>query len=187
MSFVFPPVPFYFLRHGVTDHNLRRLVMGQLDIPLNPQGRRQAEAAAGLVASLGVVSIVCSPLSRARETAEIVALRLGLAVTLVDALRERDWGEMSGRSYRDMFRQLQPAGAETTEAFAERVLAAATALTAPQPALMVAHSGVCRVLRRHFALPNVEGPVPNAIPLLFLPSAEGRWSETVVDAQAIDT
>ena len=75
MSFVLPPVPFYFLRHGVTDHNLRRLVMGQLDVPLNDQGRRQAELAARQVVGLGISRIVSSPLSRARETAEVIAGR----------------------------------------------------------------------------------------------------------------
>ncbi|MDY0242173.1 MAG: histidine phosphatase family protein, partial [Rhodospirillaceae bacterium] len=42
MSSLLPLVPFYFLRHGITDHNRNRLVMGQLDIPLNMAGRRQA-------------------------------------------------------------------------------------------------------------------------------------------------
>lgn len=40
-----PHIPFYFLRHGETDWNLQRKMMGGVDIPLNATGRAQAEAA----------------------------------------------------------------------------------------------------------------------------------------------
>lgn len=174
------PMPFYFLRHGVTDHNLRRLVMGQLDIPLNEQGRRQAESAALQIQRLDITTIVCSPLSRARETAEIVAAHLGLAVTVDDDLRERDWGAASGRPYRELLRERVPAGAESGEAFSRRIMAAAARMASGQPVLMVSHSGVCRVLRRTLAIDGGDGPVPNAVPLLFSPQSDGGWYEQVL-------
>lgn len=181
MPFVLPPVPFYFLRHGVTDHNLRRLVMGQLDVPLNDLGRRQAESAARRVVGLGIVRIACSPLSRARETAEIIAGRLGLPVRIVPDLREREWGEMTGRGHRELMRQTDtPRGAETTEIFSRRIEGAVLGLTEPEPLLMVAHSGICRVLRRALDIDDGEGPVPNAVPLLFAPRPGGGWSENAI-------
>ncbi len=180
MAVNFPQIPFYFLRHGVTDHNLRRLVMGQLDIPLNDQGRRQARTAAAQISTLGITSVVCSPLSRARETGEIVATRLGLPVMLAEGLRERDWGEMTGRPYHELVRDSTPRAAETAEQFRSRVLLAMSMLSSSSPTLVVAHSGVCRVLRRHLNAGDAAGPVPNAIPLLFTPLPEGGWRESAV-------
>jgi len=181
MSFVLPPVPFYFLRHGVTDHNLRRLVMEQLDVPLNDQGRRQAELAARQVVGLGISRIVSSPLSRARETAEAVGVRLGLPVRIVADLRERAWGEMTGRTHRELMRaQATPNGAESLGIFAQRIEHTVLTLTQPEMVLIVAHSGVCRVLRRTLDIDDGEGPVPNAVPLLFAPRPGGGWSERAI-------
>lgn len=177
MTVPFPRVPFYFLRHGVTDHNVRRLVMGQLDVPLNDQGRHQARLAADRIRLVDIAAIVCSPLSRARETAEIVAAKLGVEVTVIEDLRERDWGEASGRPYRELFRQEVPLGAEPGEAFSRRVIAAVARLTKDKTVLMVSHSGVCRVLRRTLAVGDGDGPVPNGIPLLFSPGGDGAWRE----------
>jgi broad specificity phosphatase PhoE len=171
---------FYFLRHGVTDHNLRRLIMGQLDVPLNDLGRQQARAVIPFVRPLGLRAILSSPLSRARETAGIVAAALGLEVTAVDGFRERDWGELTGHPYRELIRDVPPPSAERADAFTARVLAGAGGLPSAGPALIVAHSGVCRVLRRHFRLDNVEAPVPNAVLLMFAPRTDGGWRETVV-------
>jgi probable phosphoglycerate mutase len=178
MSLVFARYPFFFLRHGVTDHNLGRLVMGQLDIPLNSLGRHQAETAALHLRHAGVARVLASPLARARETAEIVASRLHLPVEIVDGLKERDWGAMTGRSYRDLMRARHlPEGAETPEVFAQRILAALDGAPRAEPLLVVAHSGACRVLRRFLAIDDGEGPVPNAVPLLFSPTANGGWNE----------
>lgn len=185
MPFRLPLVPFCFLRHGVTDHNLRRLVMGSLDIPLNDQGRQQARKAALSLAQLQITRIFASPLSRARETAEIVGAHLGLAVEIVDDLRERDWGDMTGRPHRDLLRghYATPPGGEPAEAFSARILSAldqAAPALRPDlgPALLVAHSGACRVLRRHLRIDDGEGPVPNGAPLLFAPTSAGDWTET---------
>ena len=184
MSFVIPLMPFYFLRHGVTDHNLRRLVMGQLDIPLNQLGRRQAATAAQQLIGLGIRRVISSPLCRAVETAEIVAAPLGLPVTVVDGLQERAWGVLTGRPYRELMRQSgTPKGAESPTDFARRVMQALRPLMAEEgPFLLVAHSGACRVLRRELHIDDGEGLVPNAVPVMFSPSDEGLWSERLMGA-----
>ena len=82
-------VPFWFLRHGETDWNARNLSQGNIDIPLNPTGLAQARSAAELLRNRGVDTIVTSPLSRARVTAEIAAEALGCLVVVEDGLRER--------------------------------------------------------------------------------------------------
>ncbi|MCP4047018.1 MAG: histidine phosphatase family protein, partial [Gammaproteobacteria bacterium] len=66
--------PFYFLRHGETQWNKDRMTQGQLDAKLNSRGILQAERAADILRNEPIDRIVSSPLSRARHTAEAVAL-----------------------------------------------------------------------------------------------------------------
>ena len=175
-----PRSSFFFLRHGVTDHNRARLVMGQLDIPLNAEGRRQAENAANLLKEHGIRSIASSPLSRALETARIVAEIIGADITIIEDLQERAWGSLTGRSHQELFRlppSITPDGAETGAEFTERIIKALADLTQPEPVLIVAHAGACRVLRRVMRLDDGESPVPNATPLEFIAEENGGWRE----------
>jgi broad specificity phosphatase PhoE len=91
------PVPFWYLRHGQTDWNVQGLSQGNVDIPLNETGLEQAKQAAVKMRHRGIVSIVSSPLSRARVTAEIVAEALGVDVILEPDLREVSWGVQEGK------------------------------------------------------------------------------------------
>ena len=68
----------YLVRHGETDWNRQGLSQGSVDIPLNELGLAQAREAAQKLRGRGIASIVASPLSRARVTAEIVGEVLGL-------------------------------------------------------------------------------------------------------------
>ena len=78
--------PLYMLRHGETAWNAERRLQGQLDIPLNELGRRQsAECGTTLHKLLAAhrrtpadFNFISSPLSRARETMEIMRDGLGL-------------------------------------------------------------------------------------------------------------
>jgi broad specificity phosphatase PhoE len=83
-------------RHGETDWNRDSRFQGHADTTLNDAGREQARALAERLAGDGIVTVYSSPLLRARETAEIVAGRLGLGVEAVDGLREVDVGSWSG-------------------------------------------------------------------------------------------
>ena len=60
------------------------------DPPLADEGRRQAQAAAALLAGDGIDRIVTSPLLRAQQTAEPLAERLGIAAEVVDGWAEAD-------------------------------------------------------------------------------------------------
>ena len=89
------------VRHGETDWNARRLIQGSTDIPLNDIGRAQARATAQTLRerlSDGSPLIVASSdLSRAHETAQIIAAELGVAAPRTyRALRERGYGEAEG-------------------------------------------------------------------------------------------
>ena len=60
----------YIFRHGQTDYNVARRVMGQLDIPLNDVGRIQAAELANKLETATIDVIYSSPLTRAIETAQ---------------------------------------------------------------------------------------------------------------------
>lgn len=89
------------VRHGETDWNLQRRIQGSTDIPLNDTGRRQARDAAGVLrarlAGDGPLVVAASDLSRARETAGIIAAALGAAEPRTyPELRERNYGDAEG-------------------------------------------------------------------------------------------
>src|SRR6187402_1313873 len=87
----------FLARHGETEWNRIGRWQGRTDIPLSEVGRAQARTLAGRLSDRGVSEIFSSDLSRARETAEIVASTLGVArVSLDPRLRERGFGCFEG-------------------------------------------------------------------------------------------
>ncbi len=169
--------PFYFVRHGVTDHNQVHLVMGQRDIPLNGEGQRQARRAAHVLEGRGIRTVVSSPLARARETAEIIAVVLGVPVIPEPAFMERAWGIYEGRNriLRPLYND--PAGGETWQQFADRTLAGLNRMNAAT--VIVAHNGTCRVLRYHLRVPGADDTVPNASPLYY-EHKDHEWREQTI-------
>jgi glucosyl-3-phosphoglycerate phosphatase len=81
------------LRHGQSTFNLHLAETGRdpgiPDAPLTPLGHAQAAAAAAVLAGEGIRRILCSPYTRALQTAEPIARRLGLPITVTPAVRER--------------------------------------------------------------------------------------------------
>lgn len=87
-----------FVRHGQTDWNAQGLLQGSSDIPLNETGRVQAHDAEEMLEQWSWDAIVSSPLSRARETARIIADKLGLPLgPAYEELVERDYGPLEGQ------------------------------------------------------------------------------------------
>ncbi|MBQ1538156.1 MAG: histidine phosphatase family protein, partial [Ruminococcus sp.] len=62
----------YIMRHGKTDWNSQHKLQGRTDVPLNEEGRKMAQRAAEEYRGVHFDVCYCSPLSRARETAEIL-------------------------------------------------------------------------------------------------------------------
>ena len=152
----------YLARHGESDWNAANRFQGHSDRPLTDHGREQAKALADLVAAESVEAIYASPLSRALETARIVAARTGLAVVADEDLREVDTGSWSGLSraevqerYPEGFQRWITGGAgwedgESYEEMAERVLAAVNRIAAAHPGgrvLLVSHGGPIRAIQ----------------------------------------
>ncbi|MEU1278942.1 histidine phosphatase family protein [Streptomyces sp. NPDC005805] len=99
------PTTFVLLRHGETALTPEKRFSGSggSDPVLSDAGRRQAEAVASALAARGTVqTIVTSPLRRCRETAEAVATRLGLPVTVDEGLRETDFGAWEGLTFAEV-------------------------------------------------------------------------------------
>ncbi len=160
------PAPFvYVARHGETDWNAEGRLQGHADVPLNDRGRAQALGLAGALAGEGIGTLVASDLSRARETAEIVAGVLGRAPPAIDArLRERGFGAFEGRTKADLLAaepdawrawnedvRARPPGGESHEDLALRVVAAASHAAVAHarpgsPVLLVSHGAAIRAL-----------------------------------------
>ncbi|HVF75817.1 MAG TPA: histidine phosphatase family protein [Acidimicrobiales bacterium] len=84
-------------RHGQSTWNAEGRWQGWADPPLSSLGEEQARAAADRLAGSGLTAVVSSDLLRARQTAAIIAERLGLDVLDVEPdLRERNIGDWSG-------------------------------------------------------------------------------------------
>jgi broad specificity phosphatase PhoE len=152
----------YLARHGESDWNAANRFQGHSDRPLTDLGREQARGLADLVAAENVEAIYASPLSRALETARIVAARTGLGVVVDEGLREVDTGSWSGLSraevrerYPQGFQRWITGGAgwedgESYEEMAERVLAAVNRIAAAHPGgrvLLVSHGGPIRAIQ----------------------------------------
>ena len=92
-----------FVRHGQTDWNLENRMQGVSDIPLNATGRDQARAAGALLAAEHWDAVVSSPLSRARETAQLIADAVGLPLgPSYDEFAEQDFGVSEGMLVADI-------------------------------------------------------------------------------------
>src|SRR5947209_1575278 len=87
---------YVFIRHTTTDWNVAGRTQGQTDIPLNSQGRREAEQLAKLLSGLSIDFIVSSDLKRASETAKIIGNLLAIPVQLNPGLRECSFGDIEG-------------------------------------------------------------------------------------------
>ncbi len=103
------PATFVLLRHGETPLTSQKRFSGSggSDPALSDTGRYQAECAAAVLAARGTVqgtvqAVVSSPLARCRETAGIVAARLGLQVGVEDGLRETDFGAWEGLTFSEV-------------------------------------------------------------------------------------
>ncbi|MEU9957258.1 bifunctional RNase H/acid phosphatase [Streptomyces sp. NPDC050982] len=153
------PTTFVLLRHGETPLTPQKRFSGSggSDPALSDTGRDQADRVATALAARGTVQdVISSPLARCRETAAIVAARLGLDVRIEDGLRETDFGAWEGLTFAEV-RERYPddmsawlsspdaeptGGGESFEAVAHRV-------AATRDKLLAAHTGRTVLLVSH--------------------------------------
>lgn len=145
------------VRHGQTDWNLAKRIQGGTDIPLNRTGRAEAAETGLSLRDREWHAIVSSPLSRAEETARIIAGELGMSgLATVPELSERRHGEIEGLTFaerQDRFPDGVPVpGLESRQEVLDRVLPALGRIAgahAGKSVLVVSHGGVIGTLLRH--------------------------------------
>ncbi|MBO4592414.1 MAG: histidine phosphatase family protein, partial [Eubacterium sp.] len=86
----------YIIRHGKTDWNVMHKLQGKTDVPLNDEGRAMAEQAREEYQDVHFDIAFCSPLSRARETAEILLRGRDIPIITDDRLTEMSFGIYEG-------------------------------------------------------------------------------------------
>ena len=86
----------YITRHGQTNWNVLKKVMGRCDEPLNDKGKEQANTTKNKLDDKKIDLIICSPLLRAKETAEIINKSKKLPIIYEKNLIQRDFGELEG-------------------------------------------------------------------------------------------
>lgn len=171
----------YLLRHGQTEWNRDRRLQGQGNSPLTDLGRQQAGLMADLLAreisEPSKFRLVSSPLQRARETAAVVAARLGLPLEFDPRLAEIALGEWEGRFYAEVQREcghllegttrydwfFRAPGGETLEMMSAR-LSEWIEETGAQPTIAVAHGLSGRILRGRYAGMNREAMLSQPVP-----------------------
>ena len=152
-----------FVRHGETEWTEKGLLHGRLDSPLSPAGLKHAKLAADRLRGECIDVLYTSPSGRALQTASILGEVLGLAPTVLDGLREMDFGWAEGKSlqivdpagpdswlFRQLARIAMAATAERASRFAARVSAALETARASYPQgnmLFVTHWGVLSMIK----------------------------------------
>ncbi|HEX3898237.1 MAG TPA: bifunctional RNase H/acid phosphatase [Mycobacteriales bacterium] len=152
------------LRHGETPLSLEKRFSGRGDAALTDRGVAQAKAAAERLVGVGLDAIVSSPLRRTRQTAEIVAARVGADVVVEDGFAETDFGEWEGATFGEIGKRspdalrtwladpnIAPPGGESMVATEKRVTAARDRTIAAYPdakVLVVTHVTPIKLMLR---------------------------------------
>lgn len=160
------------IRHGQSTANASGVWQGKLDFPLSDEGREQARCAGKALAGETLGAIYASPLSRAFETAEIIAEESGFEGEIVplDGLIERGGGVFEGSTWAEReqtmpdliakFRSVpeeegwKVVGAETDEEILSRFSSSVSEILSRHQAgsriIVVSHGGVMRAFLRDF-------------------------------------
>ncbi|HEY5044586.1 MAG TPA: histidine phosphatase family protein [Solirubrobacteraceae bacterium] len=181
----------YLARHGQTAYNLEGRFQGQLPVALDDTGRAQAAELAERAAEHDFAKLWCSPLLRARETADIVAARIGLEPCEDARLMETDAGDWTDRTFADVQAEAPEAFAAFVagepdfafpggESFTQQGIRVAAALADIErgtlPALVVCHGGVIRIaiFQRVSRSVAMSERVPNGALVPLAPAAAKR-------------
>lgn len=161
----------YVVRHGQTDWNNKKITMGRKDIPLNDNGIKQARITKELINECDIDLIICSPLTRAKQTADIVNEDIMVDLIFDDRIVERGLGNLEGASYTsdndkiwDININTADYEIETMVEFKERVYNFIDEITTQyqdKNILLVTHGGVTALINCYFNENLYDGPISN--------------------------
>lgn len=200
------------IRHGETAWNVDARIQGFTDVPLNDTGRWQAARLAVALGHEAFDAIYASDLSRAHETAAVLAAATGRPVINDRGLRERSFGVFEGLTFAEIETRwpeqsshwrvrdpaFGPSGGEVLQHFYERCVETASRLAQCHPGetiALVSHGGVLDCLYRAATRLDLQAPrtwkVANASINRLLSSAQGLtlvgWGDTLhLDSNARD-
>jgi probable phosphoglycerate mutase len=184
-------VKLFIFRHGETDWNAEQRFQGHLDIPLNDRGRDQARMLGQKLREARLHALMSSDLSRSVETAEIVALEIGMSPSSVfrdPGIREAHLGEAQGLTLSEIRERLghevvsrwgsnkatdadvSYPGGETAAEVLERAMKSIQDFAVKNPGCsrlgVSTHGGVIRRLMHRVMMPVSEEkriPIPNGV------------------------
>ena len=150
----------YIVRHGKTDWNTKKITVGRKDVPLNDEGIKQANVTSKLIDNYDIDLIICSPLKRAIETANIVNKNKKVDIIYDDRIIERNLGALEGKPYTTDNDRLWDININTSDfniesmvEFKERVYSFIDELVKQykdKNVLLVTHGGVSALINCYF-------------------------------------
>lgn len=152
----------YLVRHGAVSSDGEKRYIGQTDLPLNDNGRKQVARLRDQLSGVPFNLIYCSDLVRSVSTAEIICEKQELKPLVIKDLREIDMGLWDGLSFQEVVRlypgefekrgsdivNYAPPKGESFALCAVRVMAALDNILAAGQGniLIVGHAGVNRII-----------------------------------------
>lgn len=148
----------YIVRHGEVPHNALKQYNNQNE-DLTEKGVKQAEELKEKIKTINYDIVICSPLTRAKHTADIINVK-EQKIIIDNRLEERNPGSLSGQSldvtnrdeYWNYYTEIQYGSSENIQEFFKRVYNFLDELKAKEyeNVLVVAHSGVSKAFNGYF-------------------------------------
>ena len=151
----------YYVRHGQTDWNLaRKMQGGETEKELNSTGIEQAKQTKKELENAKYDIVICSPMHRAIQTAEIINKDRNVPIITDERIRERKLGELEGNKVTDETEKkiwdynlnYQIPNGENIHDFEKRILEFFNEIKlkyVDKTVLIVAHGGIAKVIKMH--------------------------------------
>jgi broad specificity phosphatase PhoE len=150
----------FLVRHGETRKNLDESLHSADDPEeLNETGRRQIARVCDFLKPFAPFKLYCSKEKRAQQSAKLIAENLGVSLTEIRGLQERNWGAFTGKTWKEVRRLLDPMNVEdrytfvpgegeSWKSFEERLIAAVKKIISNEDSniVIVTHGGAIRAL-----------------------------------------
>lgn len=150
----------FVVRHCTTEYNEKRIYCGSTDIPLSDIGLSEAKRLSAVSKEYDFDLVLCSPLIRAKQTAEAIVGTRNIPIIYENRLTERDFGDLEeknvdradGKICRYSFAVKYPNGESNLQVAARiyRFLDEVKEKYFDKNIFIVSHGSVCRIIRTYF-------------------------------------